>query len=89
MAKVDTVSDKVEQVRPDIESQAARAQQSAHNWLSEIEARVRQSPFGAVAIAGGLGFFLSRIRADRVAMQAGAVPFLLGALSDYMVNRHS
>lgn len=89
MAKEDSVSEKVQKVRSDIEGRSARAQGLADATLFEIEGRVIQNPLGAVAIAAGVGFLLSQIRADRAAVHLGGIPFLIGALTTYIVNRRN
>lgn len=84
MAAADTrVSEKIEEVRSRAEEGADRLQSS----ISELETRVVENPWGAIALAAGAGFLLSKLRADKAVLHLGGLPFILGAFTTYLTTR--
>lgn len=81
------VEERIEEVRSEIEDRANLAQDKVADALSGVEEHVNQNPLGAIAVAAGVGFLLSQLRADRAARQLGAVPFLIGAVTAYIASR--
>jgi hypothetical protein len=55
--------------------------------VDRIEAGTLKNPLAAVAIAAGVGFLLSKIRADRAARRLGLVPVIAGAAAGLFAKR--
>jgi len=55
--------------------------------VDRIEAETLNNPLAAVAIAAGVGFHLSKVRADRAARQLGLVPVIAGAAAGLFAKR--
>jgi hypothetical protein len=54
--------------------------------LSQIEESTMRNPLAAVAVAAGLGFLISKLRADKAAWKLGLFPIIASAVFGYWLK---